>query len=215
MMPMACGLLVTADLVLDLGFGHQWAAATPLLRLLAFAGPLEMFVGNAYAIFLALGRPHLSTYASLLGAGGFLALLALLVPGMGPMGAALALVGASLIGGIANLYLAQSLLGLQRRELFEALWRPVTAAASMAAFLGCFRQVMPLPETGGEQAVLLLACAVLGAALYLTVLFSLWAAGGFPRGAEATIWNFIQTRILPRLPRPWPFGLGDKPPASL
>jgi hypothetical protein len=131
------------------------------------------------------------------------------------MGAALALVGASLIGGIANLYLAQSLLGLPRRELFEALWRPVTAAASMAAFLGCFRQVMPHPETGGEQAVLLLACAVLGAALYLTVLFSLWAAGRYPRGAEATIWNFIQTRILPRLPRPWPFGLGHKPPASL
>jgi O-antigen/teichoic acid export membrane protein len=215
MAPMAFGLLVTADLVLDLGFGHQWSAATPLLRLLAFAGPLEMFVGSAYAIFLALGRPHLSTYASLLGAAGFLALLALLVPGMGPMGAALALVGASLIGGIANLYLAQSLLGLPRRELFEALWRPAAAAASMAAFLGCFRQVVPQPTTGGEQAVLLLACAGLGAAIYLTVLFALWAAGRFPPGAEATIWNFIQMRILPRLAWPRVLGLGAKPPAAL
>ncbi|HZL60624.1 MAG TPA: oligosaccharide flippase family protein [Stellaceae bacterium] len=213
MAPLAFGLLVTADLVLDLGFGRQWAAAAPLLRLLAFAGPLEMFVGNAYAVFLALGRPHLSTYASLTGAGVFLALLAVLVPWFGPIGAALALIGASLAGGIANLYLAQSLLALPKRDLFEALWRPVAAAASMAAFVQAFRGIVPLPE--GWQ---LAACAVLGAPIYVTVLFTLWATGGYPKGAEATIAAYLEARLLPRLPflPKWLLSLraAAKPPAA-
>lgn len=59
MAPLAFGLLVTADLVLHLGFGSQWTAAAPLLRLLAFAGPLELLVGNAYAVFVSkIGRAH-------------------------------------------------------------------------------------------------------------------------------------------------------------
>ncbi|MGH7013388.1 MAG: oligosaccharide flippase family protein [Stellaceae bacterium] len=90
MAPLAFGLLVTADLVIDLGFGRQWAAAAPLLRLLAFAGPLELLVGNAYAVFVAMGRPRLFTLTSLVNAAAFLLLLALLVPAQGGIGAATA-----------------------------------------------------------------------------------------------------------------------------
>ncbi|MDE2229125.1 MAG: oligosaccharide flippase family protein [Alphaproteobacteria bacterium] len=200
MAPMAFGLLVTADLVLDLGFGRQWAAAAPLLRLLAFAGPLEMFVGNAYAVFVAMGRPRLFTYTSLINAAAFLALLAVLVPAHGGMGAATALVGASLVGGGANLVLAQRLVRLPARDLAEALWRPFTAGASMAAFLGAFRQVVAFPPGAGGEALALASCVVLGAAIYTTVLFTLWATGGYPKGAEATIADFIAARVLPRLP---------------
>jgi len=201
MAPMAFGLLVTADLVLDLGFGRQWADAAPLLRLLAFAGPLEMFVGQAYAVFLAMGRPQLSTYASLMGAGSFLALLAALVPAQGGMGAAEALIGASLVGGAANLYYARRLVGLPKRDLFEALWRPFTAGASMAAFLGAFRQLVAFPGGAWGETAELLVCVGLGAALYAAVLFTLWATGGYPKGAEATIAAFLRTRLWARLAR--------------
>jgi len=198
--PLAFGLLVTADLVLDLGFGWQWAAAVPLLRLLAFAGPLELLVGNAYAVFVAMGRPRLFTYASLINAAAFLAFLMLLVPAHGAMGAATALVGASLVGGSINLVLAQRLVQLPTSQVAEALWRPVTAGASMAAFLGAFRQVAAFPPGAGGEALALAACAILGAAIYTTVLFTLWASGGYPKGAEATIVDFIAARVLPRLP---------------
>ena len=200
MAPLAFGLFVTADLVLDLGFGGQWAAAAPLLRLLAFAGPLELLVGNAYAVFVAMGRPRLFTYASLVNAAAFLMLLGLLVPAHGAMGAATALVGASLVGGGVNLVLAQRLVQLSTGQMAEALWRPITAGASMAAFLGAFRQVAAFPPGAGGEALALAACVALGAVIYTTVLFTLWATGGYPKGAEATIADFIGTRVLPRLP---------------
>lgn len=198
--PLAFGLLVTADLVIDLGFGRQWAAAVPLLRLLAFATPLELLVGNAYAVFVATGRPRLFTLTSLVNAAAFLLLLVLLVPSYGGMGAATALVGASLVGGGVNLILAQRLVGLPTGDLVEALWRPVTAGASMAAFLGAFRQVAVFPAGSAGDALALFACVALGAAIYMTVLFTLWATGGYPRGAEAAIAEFIGARLLPRWP---------------
>lgn len=200
MAPLAFGLLVTADLVLDLGFGRQWSAAAPLLRLLAFAGPLELLVGNAYAVFVAMGRPRLFTYTSLVNAAAFLALLAILVPTEGAIGAATALVGASLVGGGLNLVLAQRLVGLPARDVAEALWRPFTAGTSMAAFLGAFRQMAAVAPGIGGEALALASCVILGAAIYTTVLFTLWAIGGYPKGAEATIAEFIAARVLPRLP---------------
>ncbi|MDE2165161.1 MAG: oligosaccharide flippase family protein [Alphaproteobacteria bacterium] len=200
MAPLAFGLMVTADLVLDLGFGRQWSAAVPLLRLLAFTGPLELLVGNAYAVFVAMGRPRLFTYTSLVNAAAFLVLLALLVPTRGAIGAAMALVGASLVGGGLNLILAQRLVELPARDVAEALWRPVTAAASMAAFLGAFRQVVSFAPGASGEALMLAACVALGAAIYTVVLFALWAAGGYAKGAEATIIEFVGTRVRPRFP---------------
>lgn len=200
MTPLAFGLLVTADLVLHLGFGSQWTTAAPLLRLLAFAGPLELLVGNAYAVFVATGRPRLFTLTSLVNAAAFLALLALLVPTHGGMGAATALVGASLVGGSVNLVLAQRLVRLPTREVVEALWRPFAAGASMAAFLGAFRQVVAFPPGAGGEAIALVSCVALGAVIYTTVLFTLWASAGYPKGAEATIAGFIAARVQPRLP---------------
>lgn len=200
MVPLAFGLLVTADLVLDLGFGRQWSAAAPLLRLLAFAAPLELLVGNAYAVFVAMGRPRVFTYTSLINAASFLLLLALLVPTQGAIGAAMALVGASLVGGGLNLVLAQRLVGLSTNELVEALWRPVASGASMAAFLAAFRQVVNFGFGIGGEALMLAACVVLGAAIYTVVLLALWASTGYPKGAEATIVEFIAARLQPKLP---------------
>ena len=199
MAPLAFGFLITADLVIDLGFGRQWAAAVPLLRLLAFAAPLELLVGNAYAVFVAMGRPRLFTLTSLVNAAAFLLLLGLLVPAYGGIGAATALVGASLVGGGVNLILAQRLVRLPTPDLIEALWRPFTAGASMAAFLGAFRQVVVFPSGTGGEALALMACVVLGAVIYAAVLFTLWATAGYPKGAEATIVEFAGAR-LPRWP---------------
>jgi len=70
----------------------------------------------------------------------------------------------------------------------------------MAAFLGAFRQVAVFPSGPAGDALMLAACVALGAAIYTTVLFMLWATGGYPRGAEATIAEFIGARLLPRWP---------------
>jgi O-antigen/teichoic acid export membrane protein len=201
MAPLSAGLCVTADLVLGVGFGAQWLPATPLLEVLAIACLVEMFAGQAVTVFLALGQPRYSTHAGLVGALSFLVLLCILVPWKGAVGAAFALLGASLIGSVVNLHLAHALLGLAWRTVARQLIRPLAAAAGMAVVVLGFRQLWPAPPDAIHQAVLLLACAALGTGAYAALLLLLWSQAGRPTGAEATIIAFGE-RALRRCPPP-------------
>lgn len=199
--PLTVGLYITADLVLGFGFGSRWLVAAPLLQLLALAGPIEMFAGNAYAVFVALGHPRYSTYAGLLHAGLFLLALVALVPGMGSAGAALALVSSTLAGALLNLHLVQRLLGFAWRDLARVVWRPCAAAIAMAALVSLARHLAPVPDDTASFGVQSLGCVVLGAIAYPALLALLWLRSGRPAGAESLAFSILRQRMpLPRPP---------------
>lgn len=200
MAPLSIGLVATADLVLRLGFGVRWLPATPLLQLLAVAGLVEMFALHAYTVFVTLGHPRYSTYASMVGAASFVVLLVVLVPPLGSVGAALALIASTLLGSIVNLHLAHRLLELRWSALAAPVARPLAAALAAASVVTAFRHLWPAPASAGAAALLLLCCVVLGLAVYAGVLLALWVQGGRPRSAEATIIDYLDRALRRHVP---------------
>src|SRR5262249_51820475 len=57
--PAVAGMASIATLLVPIALGAHWAGAAPVLALLAFFGITQVMQSNAYAVYLAIGRPDL------------------------------------------------------------------------------------------------------------------------------------------------------------
>jgi len=180
--------LVAGDFV-AVALGAQWAAAVPLVRILAIGGGLYGIMQASIPVLSATGHARLSAALTTTRA------LAL-VPG---------LVAAGVFGGIQTVawtrvaitlaFLPGMLLAITRvlpvtlADLAARGWRPLAAAVPMT---GCVALVHArLPELAWLR---LLLDAGAGAASYATALLALWALAGSPAGPEASAWRWLRRR---------------------
>ena len=57
--PIAVGISITSDLVIDILFGAKWEEAAPILRILSIALIPAVFFQNIYSVCVALNRPFI------------------------------------------------------------------------------------------------------------------------------------------------------------
>jgi O-antigen/teichoic acid export membrane protein len=147
--------------------GERWLPMLASFRILLAAFPLALVTRTLAQLFLARGRPETvvrvrGTQVAVLAAG-----LAVLTPGLGRDGAALAVVAATLVGLGLSLRFAREHVDFSARRLFLA---PVVALA-VALPLGAWSAGILPPATSdwALAAVEAVACA----ALYVAVLWAL------------------------------------------
>lgn len=116
-----------AEPVCTLAFGAEFAPAAPLLTVLAWALPIHLVSGHARFALIAAGKPVSHMWAQAVGVAVSLAACALLVPSLGGLGAAIAL----LVSAAAVWLWAHRAVGREVSPLpgLEPLWRPAAAAA--------------------------------------------------------------------------------------
>ncbi len=198
-LPAGIGLALVAAPLIRLGFGAQWMAAVPVMRILALAGTL--------GVFASIGSTLLSAHAHLrplflLSLGSVVVKLPLLVV-LGEryniVGVAVA-VGATTIGEhLVNIGIVMRRYRISFAALAGAVWRPVLATAAMAAVLGLSGLGWSAPPApAGPLAAALFAAAALGALVYGAALFALWAGCGKPAGAEVDVLD-LAARMFGRL----------------
>lgn len=154
---LAVCLLAPAPL-LGLLFGPAYEAAAPALRLLALASFLSSFFDYLDLVLVAERRPGDVLRAGVAGNVALVALLAALVPPYGGEGAALALLGSSLLRGLLLHRFVFS--SRSFRPFLPAVAGPaLLAAASLAAGASVLHVLRPAPLTA-----LLLAATAGGAA---------------------------------------------------
>ena len=192
-LPAALGVAAVAPLLVPVLLGVQWLGAIPLLQALALAGVGFVLSTNVSYVFLAVGKPKLTTALNATMVVLFVPCLVLLAQQHGPIGAAYA------YGLVAMLMLPISygavcaLLRLNPWRVLAVTWRPVAAAAAMYATVVS----LPLPDLHAGSLALapqLLLHVVTGAGVYLAVLAALWAAVGRPEGAEQAILAFLKRK---------------------
>ncbi len=171
---LAVCLLAPAPL-LGLLFGPAYAAAAPALRLLALASFLSSFFDYLDLVLVAERRPGDVLRAGIAGIAALVALLAALVPTYGGEGAALALLGSSLLRGLLlHRFVFRS---RSFRPFLPAVAGPaLLAATSLAAGATAFQVLRPSP-----LAALLLAATTGGAAAAIALFAFLRKRAG---GAE-------------------------------
>jgi O-antigen/teichoic acid export membrane protein len=187
-LPAAVGIALIADPLVNLAFGPLWAAAVPLVQILALAG-VPMVVGVMSATLFAVHALLPQIFS--IGLASVLLRVALLIVFIGQFG----LYGAAIAAAIAicveqGLYVLLTMrqIALKLTQLVHVTWRALLATATMAAVL--LRTGLGEHIAGASPAALArqLAVAVfVGAAVYTTVLLAAWFAAGRPAGAETDV----------------------------
>ena len=173
-LPIAVAIGLLADPLVRIAFGEQWLAAIPVLEVLAVYGAINVCVANAWPVFIALGRPWITTALTALGVVLLVPLLLWSVQDAGIIGAAWSLVAVAALVLACTLSAAARLLSLSLVHLLSRVWRSFVAAAFMSiavVFLEGQRAQLTILS---DHALHLLVGLLSGSFIYLTTLYLLW-----------------------------------------
>jgi O-antigen/teichoic acid export membrane protein len=173
--------LVAGDFV-RVALWDKWIAAIPLVRLLAIAGGLYGIMHNGITVLGATGHARLS---GLLAASRTLLLVPCLIAAglfgsVETIAATRAVVTLAFIPGI--FFAIARVLPVTPSDMFLRAWRPLVAAAAMAAVVLAIQAVAP------DVPPLRLALgAGSGAVAYAAAIVLLWKLSGSPEGLESAV----------------------------
>lgn len=185
-LPAGLGLSAIAAPLIRLALGPGWDQAVPVLQVLGVAGSI-----------LVLGHlsQHLLSAHALLGRlvgitlGGAVlrvALLLMLIPMWGAVGAA---VGVALAIGVEQgmiLAMAAWRFGIGIVALLRQIWRPAVATAAMSAVLWT-TGLGWVPLGDGTAAIRVAESVAVGGMVFGLSLLAVWLTAGRPAGAEADL----------------------------
>jgi O-antigen/teichoic acid export membrane protein len=182
--------LVAHDFIIVF-LGRQWIDIAVLMPWIALEAVMFHCVNPASVFFQVTGNPQLTARMTWLRVG-MLAIALPLASRSGTLEAvAAARFGVSLMLAPAVLLLLSGAYAIPVRRLIQRLWRPVAAAAIMAA---CVLLLQHKVEAWPVAARLVM-CVVAGAALYVSALAVFWMLVGRPSGIESAVTNAILTRV--------------------
>jgi O-antigen/teichoic acid export membrane protein len=188
--PVAVGLVLVAhELVLAL-LGEKWIAAIPFIQVIGAVNIVSAISASGSYMLLALSRAKITAFNAWVQVVLFAALAFLAIPEGGALAIAILRLAVAAVGLIMFVYLIkQEIHGLRIAEILGAVWRPLEAAAIMAAIL-----LLAPPLGGLPVLVQLLFKVMLGAAVLGGSVFVLWHLSGRPQGAE----QYLLDKILRR-----------------
>lgn len=193
-LPAGIGVAATAELLVDIILGDKWQGVVPLIRILALYGIIvTMQTGTGY-VYLAVGKPRLSTILAGAYVCVFIPLLIILTRSDGVQGAAWASLYTSAILLPLALIIVSRVLTISLKEYLAVLWRPLAATGFMYFVVrAVMEQPVWLPALSGKLIHLLLAVLV-GVISYTALLLALWYLAARPRGVE----HALMERLVPR-----------------
>lgn len=199
-LPAGIGISLVADPVVRLAFGSHWLAAIPLVQILGISGALTIF-GSVSATLFSAHAYLKSLFHIAIGTLVLrIALLLLLVPHHGLIGAALAVAISNACEQAVYIVLTFRRFAVRGRDLLRHLWRSVLATTLMAAVL--YASGLGWSATAedgrGEIALRLVVAMLLGAGVYVATLLAAWFAAGRPTGGESDVLALLRSEA-PRI----------------
>jgi lipopolysaccharide exporter len=193
--PAAAGVFAVAPYYVAVVLGQQWLGGVPLMEVLSISSALLVFEGSICAVLIGRGLPNVVVRIHVIFVALLLALLFLLTPRFGILGAAWAAFAAVTI--TLPLYLQQlhSWLNVSPLAFIRAIVRPALASAVMVAMvrfvLPEYSSTMPF----GKTFMWLLVGVIVGVCIYVVVVMTLWFAARCPKGAERHALELVKSRF--------------------
>ena len=186
--------------------GSKWAAAIPVIQVLAFAGLLNAFRTNANYVFMASGRMQMANWIGLL---HFAVLVPALIAGIhwgGLVGASWGVLSAGAIILPAVYFVIVKELGLTYRDYAIVLLRPALGAGLMLAVLTVCKQWLDTTAFKDSHIVWLFGSIAIGALVYCGAVLLLWRFAGKPTGAESRVLEVLTAKLRGMRPKQTPTG---------
>jgi lipopolysaccharide exporter len=199
--PAGVGIAATSNWIVPILLGKKWTEAIPLIAVLALYGILTAMKTNAYYVYLALGKPNIASYLTMIQTLLLLPTLVVLTGRFGVMGAAYGYLIAQAVFTPISFSVLFKILDITVGQIIRVLWRPVLSAAAMFGIIRLFSGVSPAhPQADFIAMQHFFGAAICGAVVYVTCLSALWVLSARPVGAESRILGAVQsTRVWLRL----------------
>lgn len=200
--PAGLGIAAVAEPLIPLLLGERWLQAVPIVQVLAIYGVLAALSSVFGPVFMALGRPRVLTWFSLLNLSIFIPAIVIGAMAGSVRGAAWGCLFVVTIMMPLSHWLASRALGIRLRQVAAMLWRPAAAAVSMYVAVAAFLQAVSAGEGIAARVMELAAGVALGAVVYGAAVLMLWTGAGKPDGAERKVIGFVtRTNLIPMLGR--------------
>jgi lipopolysaccharide exporter len=193
-LPAATGIAATAELLVKVALGENWADAAPVIQILAFYGAITALETNTYYVHMALGNVRAFTFLMAMSLIILVPLVIFLTLEAGAVGAATAYLLVAILFFPLYYRAVMRRLGVGTWQLITYMWRPVAAVAAMYLIL---RQVLSYVTLDSVLVnfVQLIGLIALGATSYCVVILGLWHLSGKPSGAERYVLDNIALLI--------------------
>lgn len=173
--PVAGLVCLLAGDFIRLFLAERWLPIVPVVEILALHGAVRAMGAAHGPLFVAIGRPQLLTWLTLLKLVAIASVIVPLIHLLGIRGAALAVLAASLVSNAASSATLIRTLRCRPREVLLPLAAPLLATLGMGAFLVALRGVLSI-----QGPVPLAVHALLGIAVYALGVALLGHVGGHP-----------------------------------
>ena len=193
--PATIGIGLTAELIVPLALGERWLSTVIIIEILAFDAFLVAMQGQVRPIFMALNRPEITTYLSMIYA---LTLIPAMISGMwaaGLVGVAWAAVGARLVQIAAEYYALNRILHISFWSVLHRVWRSLVSCLVLIAGVVLSKDAFALPvaQKEGEQLLNLTLIVMIGAVTYFLSVLLLWCLSRRPTDStEAIVLTALQ-----------------------
>lgn len=201
LLPIGVGVALTAPEAVRLLIGPQWAAAVPVIQILAPVMAVGALTAGVQATLMAQGDTRSIFFRNLVILGVQLPILGLGLWAFGLLGAVAARAVATLVQTALTLEIARRVTGegpvaqaMVGRRSFIACAVMTVAVAATGAELGGW------PEAAAAALEGLVVKAAVGAAAYCVAHWALWRAAGRPDGFERAVADQLG-RLRDRLAR--------------
>ncbi|MGH6968653.1 MAG: oligosaccharide flippase family protein, partial [Stellaceae bacterium] len=182
--PMAVGIALLAQPIVDLFFGWKWVAAIPLVRLFALAALFDAIGHYTHNLYLVTHRQRRFV-------GVFAVALAIRIPAIilgawldGIDGAAFAMMVTAMFNALLWSANILPLAGIPIRAALAGVWRTAFAALVMAAVVLWLGTLWPEPREFAAGLVRFAVLCLAGGLTHVGTQFAAWRLSGEPAGAE-------------------------------
>ena len=194
--PVGIGLALLADPIVHVLLGPAWLNAIPMIQAISALGAVTSFglicrsVLEARGQMRAIFNVNVATTAIRLVAG-----LAL-VEWIGPLGAAFGYAIGAFFDQALLFHYTRQRLSVPLARLAGCLWRPVLASAAMVTAVIAIGLHLTPPDSNLPTIVVrMLAGVILGASVYMFILWTAWRISGKPDGAETDMLQALREAL--------------------
>lgn len=195
--PASLGISAVAEPLVAMILGEKWAAAAPLIAILAIFGGINAIQTNSSSVFHARGKPHLITVAGTINVAVLLILAIPMAIAFGPTGVAVAYVCAITIIAPVTFFLVCREIELGPTKLISVLWRPLLAGIGMYGAIHLLDDYVSESWSLGPPALIGILVPA-GALIYVVFSLILWRLVGQPKSADYRL-TLVALRKLQRL----------------
>ena len=182
--PVGVGIALISKYIVPVLLGEKWIEAIPIIQVFAVFGALNVIQNNCGVVYIVQGDSRLTSLFTMGFSMILILFIILLIGNHGIMGVAWAYLLTSFIVVPLNLYVAAKRLGLDLKDHWDVLNRPVISSIVMILIFVFLIDSIVWNFGVTHKVITMILVAFIGCVIYVTVYLYLWIIQGKPDGIE-------------------------------